>query len=206
MRCRRAGAKLRRMGKRIAIIQGHPDPAGGHFGHALAEAYAQGAAAAGHEVRSIEVARLSFPVLRTAEEFEKGAPPPDIAAAQDTVRWAQHLVLLFPLWLGTMPALFKAFLEQMFRPGFALDAGGKGLPKRLLAGRSARIVVTMGMPGLLYRWFFRAHGVRGLERSILGFAGIKPVRDTLVGMVGTPDARRRERWLDRLRRLGRRAA
>jgi putative NADPH-quinone reductase len=193
------------MGKRIAIIQGHPDPGGGHFGHALAEAYARGAAAAGHEVRIVDVAQLDFPLLRSNEEFDEGAPPADIAQAQATVKWAQHLVLFFPLWLGTMPALVKGFLEQLFRPGFALEVRPKAMPRRLLAGRSARIVVTMGMPGFLYRWFFRAHGLRGLERSILGFSGVKPVRDTLVGMVGDPDAGRRERWLRRLEELGRKA-
>jgi putative NADPH-quinone reductase len=197
-----------RMGKhRIAIIQGHPDPKGGHFGHALAAAYAQAASGAGHEVRTVDIAQLQFPLLRSAEEFEHGAPPPAIAGAQDTIRWADHLVMFFPLWLGTMPALVKAFLEQVFRPGFAMDFGQEGkLPRRLLAGRSARIVVTMGMPGVLYRWFFRAHGLRGLERSILGFSGIKPVRDTLVGLVGVPAAKGRKRWLQRMQALGRKAA
>lgn len=38
---------------RFTIVQGHPDPAGGHYGHALAQAYASGAEAAGHEVRTI---------------------------------------------------------------------------------------------------------------------------------------------------------
>jgi len=31
-------------------------------------------------------------------------------------------------------------------------------PKGLLAGRSARLVVTMGMQALIYRWYFQAHG------------------------------------------------
>jgi len=53
------------MAQRITIIEGHPDPAGNRFCHALAEAYAQGARAAGLEVRRIDVARLGFPLLRT---------------------------------------------------------------------------------------------------------------------------------------------
>lgn len=189
--------------RRIAIVQGHPDPAGGHFGHALAAAYAEAARQAGHEVRLIEVALLRFPLLRTQQEFEKEAPPADIASAQETLRWAEHFAFFFPLWLGTMPALLKGFLEQVFRPGFAMDFGTQGrLPKRLLSGRSARIVVTMGMPGFLYRWYFRAHGLRGLERSILGFSGVRPIRHTLVGMVATPKAAHRRAWLRRLGALG----
>jgi putative NADPH-quinone reductase len=191
---------------RIAIVQGHPDPRGGHFNHALEEAYAIGARAAGHEVRRVDVARLQFPLLGCADEFERGAVPPDIAQAQDTLKWATHLVVFFPLWLGTMPALLKGFFEQVFRPGFALDVGdGRRMPRRLMTGRSARLVVTMGMPGPLYRWFFRAHGVRGIERSILGFSGFRPVRDTLIGLVAAPDGARRHKWLKTMEKLGRRA-
>lgn len=90
------------------------------------------------------------------------------------------------------------------RPGVALEYGAQGFPRQLLAGRSARVVVTMGMPVLIYRWYFRAHGVRGLERSILRFSGIKPVRETLLGMVQAADKARRRRWLDRMTRYGRR--
>ena len=61
----------------------------------------------------------------------------------------------------------------------------------------------MGMPAFWYRWFFRAHGVRGLERSILGFCGVKPVRETLIGLVKAKDGAARGRWLLKLRALGR---
>ena len=98
------------------------------------------------------------------------------------MRWANHWVFFFPLRHGTMPALLKGFLEHIFRPGFAMEYTPGGLPKRLLAGRSARIVVTMGMPALMYRWYFGAYGVRGFERSMLGFAGIKPVRESFCGL------------------------
>jgi putative NADPH-quinone reductase len=137
------------MGKGIAIIQGRPDPTGRHLLHAMADAYTEGAITAGHEVRRIEVARLEFPLLRTQVEFETGTLPAALMQAQEDMRWAQHWLFLFPLWHGTMPALFKGFLEQIFRPGFAMEYGKTGFPKRLLAGCSARIVVTMGMPVLL---------------------------------------------------------
>jgi putative NADPH-quinone reductase len=144
--------------------------------------YSNAAASARHDVRRIEVAQLAFPLLRTQADFETGALPPELVQPSEDLRWAQHWVFLFPLWHGTMPALFKGFLEQVFRPGFAMEYNPKGLPKRLLAGRSARIVVTMGMPALMYRWYFGAYGVRGFERSMLSFAGIKPIRESLYGL------------------------
>lgn len=191
------------MSKRILVIQGHPDPAGDHFCHALAEAYAQGAREVGHEVRLIEVATLDFPLLRSKEEFDNGTPVEAIRRAQESINWAEHLVIVYPLWLGAMPALLRAFLEQVFRPQFAFELSkGKGWSKRL-SGKSARIVVTMGMPAPIYRWYFGAHGLKSLKRSILGFSGIGPIRDSLIGMVEAEDGERRGRWLETMRRLGR---
>lgn len=189
------------MARKIAIIQGHPDPAGNRLMHALADAYAEAAVAAGHEVRRIETARLAFPLLRTQAEFEADTLPVSLTQARDDMRWAEHWVILFPLWHGTMPALFKGFLEQIFRPGFAMQYREKGFPKRLLAGRSARIVVTMGMPVFYYRWFFGAYGVRGFERGMLKFAGIRPVRESFFGLTFAND-KRRARWLVAMRTHG----
>ena len=189
------------MAQRITIIQGHPDPAGDRFCHALADVYAAGAAAAALEVKRIEVAKLEFPLLRTQADFEKGSPTAQVAAAQDAIQWAEHLVIIYPLWLGMMPALLKGFFEQVFRPGFAHRTDDRGW-HALLKGRSARIVVTMGMPALIYRWYFGAHGLKSLERSILAFVGIKPIRETLIGMMGSASERKRKAWLEKLRALG----
>ena len=193
------------MSKRILVIQGHPDPGGGHFGHALADAYADAARRSGHDVRTVVVAALDFPLLRSKDEWDHGPVPPALVPVQQAIKWAEHLVFVFPLWLGGMPALLKGLLEQVARPGFALSAANDGMPKKLLGGRSARLIVTMGMPALVYRWLFRAHSVKALERSILGFVGIAPVRETLIGMV-EGQASKRQGWLARVARLGEQGA
>lgn len=191
------------MTRRIVVVQGHPDAAGGHFCHALAEAYATGAAEAKHELEEIAVAALDLPLLRRRDDWESGEPPSSVQAVQEALRRADHLLLVYPLWLGTMPALLKGFLEQLLRPGFAFRyPQGRGFPQKLLKGKSARIVVTMGMPALFYRLYFRAHSLRSLERNILGFCGFSPVWHDLVGSV-EESQRRRERWLARMRRYGR---
>jgi len=193
--------------KRILLIQGHPDPQRGHFCHALMQAYADGAQAAGHELRRIEIAQLDYPILRSAADWEQGALPGCLLAPQHDIEWAQHLVLFFPLWLGDMPALLKGFLEQVARPGFAFhDDGDGGFGKKGLGGRSARVVVTMGMPALVYRFYFRAHSVKSLERNVLGFVGIAPVHETLIGMVDKLDAKTSAKWLAKMRTLGGEAA
>jgi len=149
------------MGKRIFLVQGHPDSRLAHFNHALADAYAQGATAAGHAVERVEVASLDFPLLRSKADWDQGAVPPALEPVQQAIRRAEHVVLFFPLWLGGMPALLKGFLEQVARPGFALSRPDEhGRSAKLLGGRSARVVVTMGMPALVYRWYFRAPASR----------------------------------------------
>lgn len=190
------------MKKRILIIQGHPDPASGRFCRALADAYVMGATNAGNEIRRIEIAKLDFPVLRSRAEWENKAPPESIRAAQDTILWAQHIVIVYPLWLGDIPALLKAFLEQVMRPGFAMDNMTQSMPIKLLSGRSARLVVTMGMPAAAYRLYFRAHSLKSLQRNILYFVGIKPVRESIVGMVESSPATR-QKWLEKMEALGR---
>lgn len=191
------------MPRRIALIQAHPDAAGGHLCHALAQAYADGAREAGHEVRVIDVARLDFPLLRSQKDWLDGELPASLRPAQDDIRWAQHLVFFFPLWLGDMPALLKGFLEQIARRGFAFEpVEGNPLGRKLLTGRSARVIVTMGMPALVYRWIFRAHSLRSLERNILGFVGIGPIHETLVGGVDGLGPDGVARWQDEMAELG----
>ena len=190
----------------ILLIQGHPDKDEPHFGHALCKAYAEGAQAQGHEVRVLHLASLEFPLLRSKIDWETGSVPESLVPAQQDILWAQHIVLFFPLWLGGMPALLKGFLEQVARPGFALSKVKNGvLPDKLLVGRSARLVVTMGMPALVYRWYFRAHSVKALERNILGFVGIGPIHETLIGMVEGMTGDDRARWLKKMAALGAKA-
>ena len=141
-------------------------------------------------------------MLRSADEWTHGDTPSGLLEAQATIDWAEHLVIVYPLWLGTMPALFKAFLEQVMRPGFAVGSQKEGMSWRTaLRGRSARVVVTMGMPAFVYRWWFGAHSLKSLERNILKFVGIRPVRETLFGMVENASEAKRRRWLEKMSEL-----
>lgn len=187
-------------GRRIVVIDGHPDPDAARLCHALADAYAEGARTAGHGVTVIRLADLDVPFLRTQAAFEHGSVPDSLKPAADAVVAADHLVLVFPLWLGTAPAFLKAFLEQVARPGIAFAYQEKGMPVKRFKGKSARLVVTMGMPPVIFRWWFGAHGVRGIERNILAFVGVAPIRRTLFGVGGGRPAA--EALIARLRGLG----
>jgi len=192
------------MSKHILIIDGHPDAKADHYVHALSTAYRDGARSEGHQVRRIVVSELLFPLLRTSEDFKSGTPPESIRKAQEWLTWADHVVIVFPLWLGSMPALLKAFFEQVLRPGFAFaTARGRLFPsQKLLAGKSVRVIVTMGMPGWVYRWYFRAHSLKSLKRNILASCGLKPVRASVLGAVETMSPASRGSWLWKVQKLG----
>jgi len=191
------------MARSIVVIDGHPDPSGERYCHALAEAYVESARSGGHDASLIRLAECDVGFLRSQAEWREAEPGADIREAQEAIGAADHLVIIYPLWLGSMPALVKAFFEQAFRPGFAVTRGEMSLNPGLLKRKSARVVVTMGMPALVYRWFFLAHSLKSLERNILKFAGLGPIRETLIGGVESIGDAKRKAWLDKLRRLGR---
>lgn len=191
------------MTKSIVILQGHPDTSKSHLCHALAEAYAKAAQDAGHTVHQVTVADLDFPVLRSEEEWTEGPTPAGLRETQQLILEADHLVILFPLWLGSLPALLKVFFEQILRPSLNTEGNNPLAWRRLMKGCSARIVCTMGMPAFVYRLIYRAHGVKFLKRNILAFTGVGPIRTSYFGMVEGASESRRAGWLKKMAELGR---
>ncbi len=182
------------MSKRILIILGHP--VNESFCGALAHAYEVGAKAAGNEVQLISLGSLSFdPVLHNGyakiQELE-----PDLVTAQAAITWAQHLVFVYPIWWGAMPALLKGFIDRVFLPGFAFKyREGSQFWDRLLSGRSAHLLVTMDTPPWYFRWVYRMPGHNQLKRTILEFSGIKPVTVSSFGPIKNSSQQKREEWL-----------
>ena len=189
-------------GRRVLVINGHPDPSGQRYCTALSAAYLRGADLAGHQIRRLDVGSLNLPPIRTAAEF-LAEPDEATQAVQAALRWAQHVVIVYPLWLGGPPAALKAFLEQVFRYGFAVAAPGeKG--GGLMKGKTARVIITMGMPAPVFSLVFDAAGLKCLTRGIMRLAGFS-VRSTVIGGVEA-SAEGRKAWLSRLENLGVRAA
>jgi putative NADPH-quinone reductase len=191
--------------KNIVLVLGHPDGSKAHLCHALADQYRAGAEAAGHHVTTVDLGTLDFPLLRDRTEWEKQPAPAALLPAQKAILDANHLVIIYPLWLGGMPALLKGFLEQVLRPSLMPKGNDLSEWSKLLKGCSARIVVTMGMPGIAYRLYFRAHTLKALKRNILAFSGVGPIRSTIFGMVEGASERRRASWLSLMHKLGREA-
>jgi len=192
--------------RKIAIILGHPKSAADTLCHALADAYLEGAKSAGHEVSLIEIATLDMGFLTGHADHKNVGLSQDMQAAQDVLGAADHWVIIYPLWLGTMPAKLKAFMEWVFEPDFAFGDTESKWPQGKLKGKTAHIVITMGMPGFAYRLFFGAHSLKSLQRNILKFIGIKPTKTTIHGMVENVTDEKRQKWIAAMKECGRRVA
>jgi putative NADPH-quinone reductase len=103
---------------KIAIVVGHSMR--DTFCEALGHAYGRGAQSAGHDAQVFVLARMTFdPVLRGGYR-EAQALEPDLAAARAALFGADHLVLIFPLWCGDMPAILKGFIDRWWFGAHAL--------------------------------------------------------------------------------------
>ncbi len=184
--------------KRVLVIAAHDSD--GTFGSALAQAYADAARQAGHDVQLLALDRLAFdPILhhgyKVVQELE-----PDLKKAQELITWADHLVFAFPVWWGGVPALLKGFLERAMLPGFAFKyQEGKAFPAKLLVGRTAQLLVTMDTPPWYYRLVYRAPAIRQMKTTTLEFCGIAPVKTLTCGPILGSTAEKRAAWLAQAR-------
>lgn len=196
-----AGRKGIRMNKNILVILGHPNKRS--YCGSLAQAYAEAAKASGNNVKQIAVGEMDFdPVLwegyNTIQALE-----PDLVEAQKDISWAQHLVFVYPIWWGALPALLKGFIDRVFLPGFAFKYRDDSVWwDKLLSGRSAHLITTMDTPPWYYNWIYRKPGHNEMKRTILGFCGIKPVAVTALGPVKNSSQQQREKWLNKVREHG----
>ncbi|WP_373388689.1 NAD(P)H-dependent oxidoreductase [Pseudomonas alcaligenes] len=191
-------------GKRILLIIGTPKSDG--LCHALAEAYSNGARAQGHVVRQLRLGELQFdPILREGYGQHQ-ALEPDLLEAQRQIHWAEHLVFVYPVWWGGVPALLKGFFDRTFLPGFAFKYRNRSqLWDKLLSGRTADLLVTLDTPPWYFRWIYGAPAHRQMVRTILGFCGIKTRRLSEFAPVRPSSEEQRQGWLRKAEELGVRA-
>jgi len=128
--------------KKILVVVGHPYKTSLSMG--IADSYVKGAKSAGDEVRRINLKDLKFDPVLWELQNEKDKVEKDIIKSRDDVTWADHIVFIFPIWWGTMPALLKGWLDRVFVVGFAFRyiEGKKKQEKLLREKRLAKVLVT----------------------------------------------------------------
>jgi len=116
------------------IVVAHPDPTS--LTHAVAAQVADGVAAAGHTAEIADLAAESFDPRFTATDLvvhrEQRTPTPDVVAEQARIDRADTLVLVYPVYWWSFPALLKGWIDRVFSNGWAYDERpGQGLVKKL---------------------------------------------------------------------------
>lgn len=182
---------------RCMILVGHPIK--DSFNAALAERYAQVLRAGGADARLRHLAELEVPPTLLTRSPGDAEMVGDVARLWDDMVWADHFVLVHPLWWGGMPAKLKALFDVMLQPGKAYRyEGDKPLPIGFLGGRTARLIVTSDTPGWFMTLVYRNAHFRQVKNQILKFVGYAKMGLTHCSVMrnSTPD--QRARMLDKV--------
>jgi len=185
--------------RKILVLLGHTDKA--TTSGVFSDAYEAGAREAGHEVRRANIGELNFdPILHQGYKVIQQLEP-DLVKLQDDFRWADHIVIVYPNWWGTMPAMLKGLFDRFFIPGFAFrfykDRMGW---EKLLAGRTGRVIINMDSPPMLSRILFGDNS-NEIRSAILGFSGVK-TKVTKIGPLKGASAEWKEKWAKKIYAMG----
>lgn len=187
--------------KKILLLNGHPDKES--FNYAISESYKIGAIASGAEVKEIKIGELKFnPNLqfgyRKRTELE-----PDLLDAQEKIKWADHLVWVYPVWWGSVPAIMKGFIDRVFLPGFAFKKKENSVWwDKYLTGKTARLICTLDQPAWYYYLIYRSPSHNAMKKLTMQFIGVKKVRITTIGPIRLSKEEFRSKWLKKIKKLG----
>lgn len=187
--------------KKILLVLGHPDK--NSFNFALADAYKQGAMSSGAVIEEIIISELNFNPNLQFGYNKRTELEPDLLQAWEKIKRAEHIVFIYPLWWGFMPAVMKGFFDRLFLPGFAFRyRENSALWDKLLTDKTAHIICTMDYPVWYYKWLLRESGIKTMRTMILDFCGITTTQTTYIAPIRNSNAKFRNKWLEKTTLLG----
>jgi len=162
------------MAKKILMISGHPRK--WSLCDALATSYVTGAQESWHSTRSITLSE--YPDLNyNLIEWEEDEDLIRASWREDILR-ADHLMFVFPTRRYTVPGCLKGWFDKIFVPKFSHQYTGYMKWKKLLSGRTGRVISTCGWPRFTYIATLGHPGIKWI-RWTMRFVGIKPKRKKL---------------------------
>jgi putative NADPH-quinone reductase len=190
------------MAKKILIINGHPDKES--FSYALSDAYEKGATVKEAAVKKINIGELDFD-LNLKFGYKKDIElEPCLKDAIEKIKWAEHVVFIYPLWWGSYPAVMKGFIDRVFLPDIAFSYDKNSKKELLLHNKSFRIITTMEQPVWYYKFICHSTSINQLKVGTLAFCGVKSkhVKSTIFGSILSSAQQKREQWLLDVENLG----
>ncbi len=187
--------------KKILIINGHPNP--DSFNYGLVESYKKGALNSKAEIKEIVIHDLEFnPVLKNGYQ-KRTELEPDLLEAWEKIKWAEHIVIVNPIWWGGMPGVMKCFFERLFLPGMAFQYKENSVWwDKLLAGKTAHMIITMDTPKWYFWLVYGNSGINQLKKNILEFCGVSPVKVTTISPIRNSTLDFRRKWIEKVEKLG----
>jgi len=202
----------------VLLVYAHPEPTS--LNGALKDFAVQRLQAAGHHVQVSDLYAMQWkpmidaqdsldgaagdrfdPSLDSKRAFANGRQSADIAAEQDKLRWADAVLLQFPLWWFSMPAILKGWVDRVYAYGFAYGVGehsdarwGDRYGEGTLAGKRAMLIVTTGG----WESHYAPRGINGpiddvlfpIQHGILHYPGFDVLPPFVVYRSGRMDADR----------------
>lgn len=192
------------MKKRIYVLNGHPGETS--LSQLFCETYSLAAEKAGHETRISHLYDLSFDADFGEGSYKSLKPQEDdLKTVSDNLLWSEHIVLVTPMWWGAVPAKLKGLFDRVLLPGFAFDTRSKtatGMPKPLLSGRTARLILTSDTPDWFFWLVYGRAVVRQLRSQVFGFIGVKPLKTNHFSAASQPEPETVAQWTKQVAALG----
>ena len=187
--------------KKILIINGHPDKES--FNFALSKAYKTGALDSGAIVQEINIRDLDFNPNLEFGYRKRTTLEPDLEDAQQKLKWADHLVWVYPVWWGSVPAIMKGFLDRVLLPGFAFIKRKDSLWwDKCFKGQTARVICTLDQPAWYYKYFYGSPSHKAMKKLTMNFIGVRKVHITTIGPIRLSKEKYREKWLKKVEQIG----
>ena len=193
------------------IIYNHPHE--GSFCSAIRDAVISGLDVGGHEYKVIDLDKDGFdPVMREKDlsAFVQASRNPGkeiegldtlVEVYVNKMRWAERIVMIFPIWWMTMPAMTKGFIDKVIFPGVAYKMAGSRLQSTLNNLKQVVIITTMNTPADVYRDEFNNSLEGSLIKGTFNKIGIHDIKWISLNMVSQSGDEKRWIWLDEIENM-----
>ncbi len=170
----------------VLVVMAHP--AGSSLTCAMTHAIVEALQARGHDAEMADLAAERFdPVFGTADHAAfngKGPLPDDVREEQRRIDRSDYLILVYPVYWWTMPALLKGWIDRVFVAGWAFDEDAEGcITKRLGRLKVALVAIAAASEATYVKRGYREAMKVQIETGIFDFCGAPVVASMLV----TPD-------------------
>ncbi|GMG20603.1 unnamed protein product [Ambrosiozyma monospora] len=209
---------------KVLIVFAHPEPHGQSLNHSLFKVTIDELQKLGHEVKTSDLYAMNWKANVDADDFtafdkvndrlkinaereksyKNGTLSKDVLEEQEKLMWADFLILQFPLWWFSMPAIMKGWADRVLTNGFInVVSVKKNSPAGLFKGKRAMLLVTVGGP----ERSFSETGVSGdtfdllfpIQHGILFYAGYQVMQPYLVWLANWLPEESFEKIADELR-------